>query len=82
MCTPYVSVITVEQRCHFDRELRRRTRLPLIPSGGLSSIHWREAWKYGERAYRYCRTMSAMRSPLSAMPRQPWVGRHNLLTSG
>jgi len=20
---------------------------------GLSSIHWREAWKYGERAYRY-----------------------------
>lgn len=21
---------------------------------GLSSIHWREAWKYGERAYRYC----------------------------
>ncbi|MBI3432560.1 MAG: nitroreductase [Hydrogenophilales bacterium] len=27
------------------------------PSGqwiGLSSIHWREAWKYGERAFRYC----------------------------
>ncbi len=28
------------------------------PSGsflvGLSTIHWREAWKYGERAYRYC----------------------------
>lgn len=21
---------------------------------GLSSIHWREAWKYGERAFRYC----------------------------
>lgn len=21
---------------------------------GLASIHWREAWKYGERAYRYC----------------------------
>ena len=21
---------------------------------GLSSIHWREAWKYGERALRYC----------------------------
>ncbi|MGR8941982.1 MAG: SagB/ThcOx family dehydrogenase [Gammaproteobacteria bacterium] len=20
----------------------------------LASIHWREAWKYGERAYRYC----------------------------
>ncbi len=29
-----------------------------IPKGGflvgLSSIHWREAWKYGERAFRYC----------------------------
>ncbi|MBI3119519.1 MAG: SagB/ThcOx family dehydrogenase, partial [Candidatus Hydrogenedentes bacterium] len=29
-----------------------------FPSGtfftGLISIHWREAWKYGERAYRYC----------------------------
>lgn len=29
-----------------------------FPSGtffaGLSSIHWRETWKYGERAYRYC----------------------------
>lgn len=21
---------------------------------GLASIHWREAWKYGQRAYRYC----------------------------
>ncbi|MEJ2765039.1 SagB/ThcOx family dehydrogenase [Photobacterium sp. MCCC 1A19761] len=29
-----------------------------LPDGtflvALSSIHWREAWKYGERAYRYC----------------------------
>ncbi len=29
-----------------------------LPSGGfplaLSSIPWREAWKYGERAFRYC----------------------------
>ena len=33
--------------------------LPLLPAGtflvGLSDIPWREAWKYGERAYRYCR---------------------------
>ena len=21
---------------------------------GLSSIYWRESWKYGERAFRYC----------------------------
>jgi SagB-type dehydrogenase family enzyme len=30
----------------------------LLPKGvfvlGLASIHWREAWKYGERAFRYC----------------------------
>ncbi|MBY6241087.1 SagB/ThcOx family dehydrogenase [Methylosinus sp. Sm6] len=30
----------------------------VLPRGGfllaLSSIAWREAWKYGERAYRYC----------------------------
>lgn len=30
----------------------------LVPGSGffllLSSIHWREAWKYGERAFRYC----------------------------
>jgi SagB-type dehydrogenase family enzyme len=29
-----------------------------LPGGallvGLSSIHWRESWKYGERAFRYC----------------------------
>ncbi len=30
----------------------------LLPPGtfliGLSSVYWREAWKYGERAFRYC----------------------------
>jgi len=30
----------------------------ILPEGallaGLTSIHWREAWKYGERAFRYC----------------------------
>ena len=35
-----------------------RTLGGLLPAGGfllgLSSIHWREAWKYGERAFRYC----------------------------
>lgn len=29
-----------------------------LPDGGflvgVTSIHWREAWKYGERAFRYC----------------------------
>jgi len=35
-----------------------KTVLKDFPSGsflvGLTSIHWREAWKYGERAFRYC----------------------------
>ena len=49
----YVSVDhTLEQRCSFAE------RTALLPNGsflvGLSAIHWREAWKYGERAYRYC----------------------------
>ncbi|QJD29185.1 SagB/ThcOx family dehydrogenase [Methylococcus geothermalis] len=44
-----------------DHALERRARPgDDIVSGpprlliGLSSIHWREAWKYGERAFRYC----------------------------
>ena len=41
----------LEQRC-------RSTAAPTATAGGLwiglSSIHWREAWKYGERAFRYC----------------------------
>ena len=43
----------LERRAQPDTEWN--TAFP--PGGllvGLSSIHWREAWKYGERAYRYC----------------------------
>jgi SagB-type dehydrogenase family enzyme len=46
----------LEWRCMPEREgVERLTRM--LPSAlliGLSSIHWREAWKYGERAFRYC----------------------------
>jgi len=50
----------------FEHALEFRRALPgdlwdrfRAPTGcdlmiGLTSIHWREAWKYGERAYRYC----------------------------
>lgn len=31
-----------------------KTRSPSKLWIGLSSIYWREAWKYGERAFRYC----------------------------
>lgn len=39
----------LEQRCVFDDVGLHDTLLL-----GLSSVHWREAWKYGERAFRYC----------------------------
>jgi SagB-type dehydrogenase family enzyme len=42
-----------------DHHLERRSQFASESSAadiyiGLSSIHWREAWKYGERALRYC----------------------------
>jgi SagB-type dehydrogenase family enzyme len=43
-----------------EHALERRCRAAPNPSQtpgiwiALSSIHWREAWKYGERAFRYC----------------------------
>ena len=41
-----------------DHALEKRCSIPWQGSVklfiGLSSIHWREAWKYGERAFRYC----------------------------
>ncbi|MCU0727069.1 MAG: SagB/ThcOx family dehydrogenase [Planctomycetes bacterium] len=42
-----------------EHALEERAVLAEWPFGpgflvGLSSIHWREAWKYGERAFRYC----------------------------
>jgi SagB-type dehydrogenase family enzyme len=46
----------LEHRCRFDTTTNGSKRI-LPPDSfllGLSSIHWREAWKYGERAYRYC----------------------------
>ena len=39
----------LERRCCFENQ----TLEPALYIG-LSSIHWREAWKYGERAFRYC----------------------------
>jgi SagB-type dehydrogenase family enzyme len=46
----------LERRCAFDGSAwtaacAGRGDLVLI---ALTSIHWREAWKYGERAFRYC----------------------------
>ena len=47
----------LELRADLD-PLVRATLTAAFPEGsflvGLSSILWREAWKYGERAFRYC----------------------------
>lgn len=44
----------LERRCAFDADAWPATgdadRLLVV----LTSVHWREAWKYGERAFRYC----------------------------
>lgn len=42
-----------------DHRLEQRCQFAGTPAEAglfiaLSSIHWREAWKYGERAFRYC----------------------------
>ena len=47
----------LERRCMLADQAARdlAESLPLASFLlGLSSIHWREAWKYGERAFRYC----------------------------
>ncbi len=47
----------LELRCSLDRDAARALG-EVLPAGGflvgLTSILWREAWKYGERALRYC----------------------------
>lgn len=47
----------LERRCILEGRTAQQLAGSLPPDSflvGLSSIHWREAWKYGERAFRYC----------------------------
>ena len=47
----------LELRAEFPAEQIARLLTPFPPGAflfGLTSVHWREAWKYGERAFRYC----------------------------
>lgn len=47
----------LELRADFDPMVWAALMADFPPSSflvGLSSIFWREAWKYGERAFRYC----------------------------
>ena len=48
---------TLERRAVLDAKLWSEFFAPFPERSflvGLSSVHWREAWKYGERAFRYC----------------------------
>ena len=47
----------LEPRARISRRLCERIERHMGRAGfllGLTSIFWRESWKYGERAYRYC----------------------------
>lgn len=47
----------LERRADWPDAALLRLLRPFPPGAflfGLSSVHWREAWKYGERAFRYC----------------------------
>lgn len=48
----------LEQRCLISSEVQNNSESETLNNTNslficLSSIHWREAWKYGERAFRY-----------------------------
>ena len=42
----------LEERCVFESRTQEVRKIDLLVA--LTSIIWREAWKYGERAFRYC----------------------------
>jgi nitroreductase len=47
----------LERRAILDAKAWSELCAPFLEGSflvGLSSVHWREAWKYGERAFRYC----------------------------
>ncbi|MEE9591827.1 MAG: SagB/ThcOx family dehydrogenase [Thermodesulfobacteriota bacterium] len=70
ICGPVSGLCKTPMVCHYavmEHGMEVRAEFPLstwnemtvqLPKDvvlvGFTSIHWREAWKYGERAYRYC----------------------------
>jgi SagB-type dehydrogenase family enzyme len=70
VCGPVEGLTDTPVVCHYaprEHALEVRAEFPLstwqamtagLPERtilvGLTSVHWREAWKYGERAFRYC----------------------------
>lgn len=71
----------LERRTSFSAETWQRL-MAGFPEGsflvGLSSIHWRMAWKYGDRAYRYCEldlghALACVRFAAAALGWRAWV---------
>jgi nitroreductase len=63
----------LELRCVCDAELPDAVVLV-----ALTSIHWRESWKYGERAFRYCQhdlghAIAAIRFAVSLVGWTAWL---------
>jgi SagB-type dehydrogenase family enzyme len=70
----------LEHRCSLSGVAHADLTAALSPNGflvGMSSIHWREAWKYGERAFRYCQhdVGHAIASVLLAAATLGWSAR-------
>ena len=71
----------LERRADCPLELFAELARGLPPQAflvGLSSIHWREAWKYGERAFRYCQhdvghAIGAIRLAAATLGWSAWV---------
>jgi SagB-type dehydrogenase family enzyme len=57
VCHYTPEIHSLEVRARFSQQ-NWHSMMEEFPAGsflvGLSSVHWREAWKYGERAFRYC----------------------------
>ena len=70
-----------ERRADCPESLFAELTRGLAPQGfliGLASIHWREAWKYGERAFRYCQhdvghAIGALRFAAATLGWSAWV---------
>ncbi|MFZ2651747.1 MAG: SagB/ThcOx family dehydrogenase [Burkholderiaceae bacterium] len=71
----------LERRLDFPAELFAQLTRGLAAQAfliGLSSLHWREAWKYGERAFRYCQhdvghAIGSLRIAAAALGWRAWL---------
>jgi len=71
----------LERRADCPPELFARLMRGFPPQAflvGLASVRWREAWKYGERAFRYCQhdvghAMGTVRIAAAALGWSAWV---------